>query len=233
MKRLYFFRSTLHRFSRSYFSSEIRIQMNETKDFFPIRGVPEFTNGKFTVFEYQQEPVKVDEQGEYQRLPQVPYEIKENALKGFVYTFFLTILGRLASNWSLKFMTTGTTFFPIIPAGVFTYFYGRSLWYMYNSVTAVHLKEDGKTIVLTFKNNLQSPIEVEISRITKKKEENFLMECYTEPFLFPIQVDYTDKYGPYSLRNKRTFYLYGDSHSCIKHGEILRAVLNSQNIKTK
>ena len=227
------FKSTLHRFSRSFFSSEIRIQMNETKEFFPIRGLPEFTNGKFTVFEYQQEPVKKDEQGEYQRLPQVPYEIKENALKGVLYTFFLTIAGRLGSNWSLKFITTGTTVYPFIPATLFTYFYGRSLWYMYNSVTGIHLKEDGKTVILSFKNNLQSPKEVEISRITKKKEENFLNECYTEPFLFPIQVDYTDKYGQYSLRNKRTFYLYGDFHSCINHGEILRAILNSQNVKTK
>jgi hypothetical protein len=226
-------RSTFNKISRSFFSTEIRIKAHETKEFFPIRGVPEFTNGKFTVFEYQPEPVKVDEQGEYQRLPQVPYEIKEFALKGTLYTFFLTVFGRFSSNWSTSFITTGTTFFPIIPATIFTYLYGRALWSMYNCITSVNLKEDGKTVIFTFKNNLQSPIEVEISKITKKKEENFLMECYTEPFLFPIQVDYTDIYGQYSLRNKRTFYLYGDSHSCIKHGEILRAILNSKNIKVK
>jgi hypothetical protein len=233
MKKLILIRPTLNRLTKSFFSTEIRIQTKETKEFFPIRGLPEFTEGKFTVFEYNQEPVKQDSQGEYQRLPQVPYEIKEFALKGFVYTFFLTWLGRFSSNWSLKFITTGSTIFPYIPAAVFTYFYGRSLWVIYNSITSIKLKEDGKTVILGFKNNLQSPVEVEISKITKKKEENFLMECYTEPFLFPIQVDYTDKYGEYSLRNKRTFYLYGDSHSCIKNGEILRAILNSQIIKVK
>jgi hypothetical protein len=224
---------TFIRFNRSFFSQEIRIQTNESKDFFPIRGVPEFTNGKFTVFEFLPEPVKTDEQGEYHRLPQVPYEIKELSLKGFVYTFFLTAAARFGSNWSYLFMTNGYTLYPIIPASVFTYFYSRTLWYMYNSITSVNLKEDGKTVIFTFKNNLQAPIEVEISKITKKKDEKFLLECFTEPFLFPIEVDFTDKYGQYSLMSKRTYYLHGDSHSCIKHGEILRAILNSQNIKLK
>lgn len=102
---------------------------------------------------------------------------------------------------------------------------------MYNSVTCVKLSEDGLKVILEFKNGLKKPIDLEIWRINKKKPENFLNECYTEPFLFPIELDFTDVKGNYSLLAKRTVYLYGDSHNCIKHGEILRAILNSQTIK--
>jgi hypothetical protein len=221
------------RFNKRAFCAEIRIQTKDTKPFLPIRGIPEFNNGLFTVFEYKPETEKKDNLGTYQRLQQVPYEIKENALKTFLYTFFLTAFGRLMSNYSLIFQTTQSTMFPYYPASIFVYFYSKSLWLMYNSVTGIYLKDDGQKVVLEFKNNLRPKLEVDIWRIKKKKEENFLLECFTEPFLFPIEVDYTDVYGSYSLRDKKTFYLYGDSQGNIKHGEILRALLNSQPIKVK
>lgn len=211
---------------------EIRIKYTEKDQFFPIREIPQFQNGYFTVFEYVQEPVQKDENGLFQRLPQVPYEIKEHALKGVLYTFFLTFLGRFSAAMKLApIKIFNIKFFPHYVASVAAYHTLRPLWYMYNSVTKIQLSEDGMKIRLEFKNGLKKPVEIEISRIYKKKAENFMNECYTEPFLFPVEIDYTDIKGEYSLLAKRTVYLYGDSHKCIKHGEILRALLNGQSIK--
>jgi len=102
---------------------------------------------------------------------------------------------------------------------------------MYNAVTKISLTECGQKVVLEFKNGLKGKKIVEISKMNKLREENFLNECYTEPFLFPIEIDETEKTGKYSLFAKKTVYLYGDSHRCIRHGEILRAILNGQEIK--
>lgn len=212
--------------------NEIKINKRELKYFFPIKGIPQFTNGSYTVFEYAPESVKSDEDGNYQRLPQVPYEIKEHALKGFYYTFFLVWVGRVLSNFTLPFSTTLTHVYPLIPLGVFSYQYLSTLCYMSNAVTAIRLKEDGLKVVLEFKN-FRKNLEVEIWRIQKGKQETFFNECYAEPFLFPITIDYTDIYGEYSLRNKQTVYLYGDSFKCIKDGEIFRAILNSESIQLK
>jgi hypothetical protein len=214
-------------------SEEIKISDKEKKFFFPIKGIPTFDSGLFTVFEYTPAKLENDNNGEFQKLPQVPYEIKEHALKGFIYTFFLMVAGRALTNFtSLSLFYNGTSLFPFIPLGVFFYQYSSALWYMYNAVSVIRLKEDGLTVILEFKN-FRRPIEVEIWRISKNKSENFFSECYSEPFLFPITLDYNDKYGEYSLFNKKTVYLYGDSHSCIKHGEMFRAILNSQSIKLK
>jgi hypothetical protein len=212
--------------------NEIRINKKDLKYFYPIRGIPQFTNGLCSVFEYSAEVSKQDESGEYQRLPQVPYEIKEHALKGFYYTFFLVWVGRVLSNFSLPYSVVLTHYYPLIPLGVFSYQYLSSLWYMSNAVTAIKLKEDGLKVVFEFKNFRQN-IEVEIWRIQKDKTENFFNECYAEPFLYPITLDYSDIYGEYSLRNKKRVYLYGDSFKCIKDGEIFRAILNGENIQLK
>jgi hypothetical protein len=211
---------------------EIKITPKEKKYFYPVKGLPEFDEkGLFTVFEYKEELSHVDKKGEYQRLVQVPYEIKEHSLKAFLYTFFLIWGGRMLSNFSTSFISTSGYMFSFVPASVFLYHFLSSVNYMYNAVTAIRLKNNGTHVILEFKNNIQRPVEIEISKLIKNREENFLLECYTEPFLFPIILDYTDEKGKYSLFNKRTVYLYGDSHSCIKNGEILRAILNSQNIK--
>lgn len=211
---------------------QTNFQSTDKDPFFPIKEIPQFENGLFKIFEYTEEPVKSDEKGEFQRLPQVPYEIKEHAMKGTVYTLFLTFLGRFLTG--LKLTPIGIfkyKFFPHYTAGVLLYQTFWPCWYMYNAVTRISLTEDGRKVILEFKNGLKGKKEVEISKINKKREENFLMECYSEPFLFPIEIDETEKTGKYSLFNKKTVYLYGDSHKCIKHGEILRAVLNGQEIK--
>jgi len=211
---------------------EINIPNKQEKFFYPIKGIPEFKNGTFTVYEYTPSAIITDAEGLSQKPPQVPYEIKEHALKGFVYTFFLVWTSRLFSNFSYaNFLVKGSySLYPFIPLGVFVYQYSRVLHYMLNAVTAIKLKENGSTVILEFKN-FRSPLEVEIWRISKNKEENFFYECYSEPFLFPITIDYSDIKGQYSLLNKKTFYIYGDSNNCIKHGEIFRAILNSQSIK--
>jgi len=211
---------------------EIRIKYKENEQFFPIREIPQFSQGYFTIFEYTQESIRADENGKFQRLPQVPYEIKEHALKGVLYTFFLTFLGRFGSAMKLVPLNVlKIKIFPHFVASVGAYHILRPLWYMYNAVTKIELSEDGRKVRLEFKNGLKRPIEVEISRLYKKKAENFLNECYTEPFLFPVEIDYTDIKGEFSVFAKRTVYLYGDTHRCIKHGEILRAILNGQSIK--
>ncbi len=216
------------------FASEIKISQNEKKFFYPIKGLPDFQSGEYKVFQYTPNKIEVDTQTneEFIKPPQVPYEIKEHAFKGFFYTFFLTWVGRYLSNFSTAaYLVKGSyTVFPFIPAGVFAYHYSMSLYYMMNAVTAIKLKEDGMNVILEFKN-MRSPLEVEIWRIKKGREETFLNECYSEPFLFPITVDYSDKKGEYSLFNKKTFYLYGDSHNCVKDGELLRAILNSESIR--
>ena len=81
-------------YAHAEIQKEIKISPKEISYFFPIKGLPKFENGLYTVFNYKEEPVKKDEEGVYQRLPQVPYEIKEHAFKGTIYTFFLVCFGR-------------------------------------------------------------------------------------------------------------------------------------------
>lgn len=182
-----------------------------------------FSNGIYNVFEYSSP--KADEDG-FILLPQVPYEIKEHALKGVLYTFFLTLIGRIVASNNTNFFSYAL--YSYFPAGVFLYQYGKSLWYMYNAIIKVDLIEGGEKVRLHFK--YQPSFEVKINQILKKKEENFLVECFTEPFLYPIQINFTELYGKFSLRSHRIYYLYGDKHNNIKNGEILRAIINGQNI---
>ena len=65
---------------------EINVKSDEKNFYYPIRGIPEFTNGQFTVFQFNDNADK---------LPLIPYEIKECAMKGFLYTFFLLHLFKL------------------------------------------------------------------------------------------------------------------------------------------
>jgi hypothetical protein len=191
--------------------------------FMPSRPVEFAEDGKLCIFEYKA-PV-ADETG-FVKLQQVPYEIKEHALKGFMYTFFLTFFGRTIG--ASAFNTTAYTMFPFIPAAVFAYHYSKPLYYMLNSVIKIELLNCGSRVKLHFK--FLPPMEVNINQLIKKKEENFLNETYTEPFLYPVQLNLTEKYSKFSFRSHRLVYLYGDSHEVIKQGEILRAIINNQNI---
>lgn len=183
-----------------------------------------FVNGKYTVFEYK-EPTP-DETG-FIKLPQVPYEIKEHAVKAFVYTFMLTMVNRLISTICHFYLSYN--FVTFIPAAVFAYQFLRPLYLMYNAVIKVELLEDGETIRLTYKNK-SSTRDVKIGQLIKKEKENFFVECYTEPFLFPLQINNSKNTGKFSLKSHKRFFLYGDSHETIKNGEVLRAILNNQNI---
>ena len=169
--------------------------------FMPSRPLEFSENGKLCIFEYK-EP-KPDETG-FVKLPQVPYEIKEHSLKGFLYTFFLTFFGRAIGSNYLNPMAY--TYFPFVPAAVFTYHYSKALWYMINSVTKVELLNCGSRVKLHFK--FLPAMEVNINQLIKKKEENFLNETYTEPFLYPVQLNLTEKYGKYSFRSHKLVYLY-------------------------
>jgi hypothetical protein len=205
---------------------EINYEVYETsfKEYFvPSQQLEPIDKEGLTIFKFS-EPIP-DKDG-FVKLPQFPYEIKEYAFKGFVYTLFLTWGGRFLSGLSIP---GNYTIFPFIPFGVFLYQYGNALWLMYNAVTEVRLLGDGKTLRLFFK--FRQSVDVSISQLVKKKEENFLNECYSEPMLYPIQINQTEKYGKYSFRSHWTVYLYADSHEAIKYGEILRAAINNQPIQ--
>lgn len=197
-----------------------------TEVFTPSRPL-EFINGKCVIFQYT--PPQSDVDG-FVKLPQVPYEIKEHALKGFTYTFMLTMVCRFISATSYALANPFTfNYSTLLPAGVFAFHFLKPLYLMHNAVVKVELLEDGETIRLSYKNT-STTRDVKINQLIKKEKENFLVECYTEPFLFPMQINYSEKYGKYSLFSHKRFYLYGDSHSTIKNGEVLRAIINGQNI---
>lgn len=215
-------------------AKEIFIRADNLNHYYPTKSLPQFKDGVYTLFEYKEEPANFDDVGEYHRLPQVPYEIKEHGLKSVLYGSFLVWIGRFLTSFNPNFFSgLAIGSFSYIPAAVVSYHILRPLWYMYNAITTIRLKEDGSTVIFEFKNGLQKPLEIEVQQLKKKKNENFFAECYTEPYLFPIEVDFTGKYGKFSLKNKRTYYIYGDSFNCIKDGELFRAVLNSQPIKLK
>lgn len=206
--------------------NEMNYEVYETsfKEYFvPSQALANINDNGLSIFKF--EPAVADETG-FVKLPQVPYEIKEHALKGFLYTFFLTIIGRMIAAFGT---VSSYSVFPFIPAGVFFFQYSKSLLYLFNSVTEISLLKDGQNVRLSFK--FRPDMTISISQIIKKQEENFLNECFTEPTLYPIQINRVNEYGKYSLRSHLTVYLYSDSHKCIKNGEILRAILNNQPIK--
>ena len=222
-----FYSNNFLKFNKSFFSfdnvkgpQEIHIKSTTVDQFYPIRGLPEFQNGLFTVFDNKQLDNKV------------PYLIKEYSTKGFLYTFFLIWGGRYIAAYSSAKIVSYSMFYSFIPAGVFSFFYGKIVWTMMNAVTTIRLKENGTHVILEFKNFLPS-LEVEISRLKKVESETIYNECYFEPNLYPIDIDYEDVYGKFSFRSKRRVYLYSDSHESIRNGEIFRAIINGQNIRLK
>ena len=215
-----FFHLNKRQFTVGSNPEEILIKSKTVEHFYPIRGIPEFQNGLYTVFENKSLDVKI------------PYQIKEYTIKGFLYTFFLCWGGRFLGAYTNAKIISVSMLYSFIPASVFTFFYSKIIWTMLNAVNAIRLKENGTHVIFEFKN-LLSPLEVEISRLRKINSESIFYECFYEPTLYPIEIDYNDIYGKYSLRNLRTVYIYGDSHESIKNGEIFRAILNGQNIKLK
>lgn len=58
-----------------------------------------------------------------------------------------------------------------------------------------------------------------IRDIKKQAHEKTLIETYEEATMFPLKV------------GAKTYYLSGQGQECVKHGEVLRAIINGQSIK--
>ena len=200
----------------------INVQSNDTKYHYPIRGFPSFSAGKYTVFENKLEDGK---------LALIPYEIKECAMKGFLYTFFTAWVGRSISAFNYSPVNIGLI--PAFGAALFLFQYGKAWHYMANSVTKIELLENGTQVRFEFKN-FRKPLIVDINRIKKSDNvEKTILESYAEPYLLPITIDYEDIYGKSSFKSTKKYFIYGDSHTAIKDGEIFRAIINAQSIKLK
>lgn len=199
-------------------AQEIKVQSEDSKYYYPIRGFPAFTSGSYTVFENKISDGK---------LPLLPYEVKECAMKGFLYTLFTVWLARFAtaglySSWGL---------IPYWSASLFVYQYAKVWHFMLNAITKIELLENGTQVRFEFKN-LRKSIVVDISRIKKLDNlEKTVLESFAEPYLLPIEINYEDIYGKQSFRSTKKYFIYGDSHTAIRDGEIFRAIINAQSIK--
>jgi hypothetical protein len=193
----------------------------------------EFKNDYFKVYEYLEDDVKYEDLKQvHQKLPPIPHEIREHMMKGFIYTFFLTFFGRFLSAYSkINFISLSISPLSYFGAAVFSYHYLKPIYYMYNSIVKIEVHKDGKKARFHFKNNLKTCMDVDINKIRKVKNENTFLECYNEPFLYEIVLDMSDKFSKYSIKNTKSLFIYGDSHTCIKHGEIFRSIINSKYIK--
>lgn len=207
--------------SRKSFA-EIVINSARKEKFHPVRGVPNAENGLITVFQYSEKP---------NYLPSFPYEVKTCAMKIAIYNSFLFFPARWFSSINLSlFSGEISTFFPYIPAAVFLFQFAKIMNYAAKMITGIKLQSNGTHVELTFKNFWQ-PLVVPINDITAKQELTFFQQTFEEPYLFPIEIDFTAKHGKYSLLSKQTYYIYGDDHSCVKHGELFRAIVEGRQIE--
>mmetsp|Transcript_7931 Transcript_7931/g.13312 ORF Transcript_7931/g.13312 Transcript_7931/m.13312 type:complete len:93 (-) Transcript_7931:75-353(-) len=92
---------------------------------------------------------------------------------------------------------------------------------MTRAVTKVQLHEDGKQVTLTLGRYNDSEVTVNIRDIKKQEQERNLVVTFEEQCLFPIKV------------GSEVYYLNGQGQESIKNGEIFRAIVNGQSIKTK
>ena len=72
---------------------------------------------------------------------------------------------------------------------------------------------------MTMTPRVGSPFKAKIQDITKLREEKELIQTFEEAYLFPIEV------------NGKKWYLHGNGHESIKHGEAFRAIINGQSLK--
>jgi hypothetical protein len=84
-------------------------------------------------------------------------------------------------------------------------------------IRRVELHADGQTV--TMHSTTGKTVTAKITDIKKLRHEKTLVETYEESFLFPITV------------NGTKWYLNGQGHESIKHGEAFRAIINGQAIK--
>ena len=91
---------------------------------------------------------------------------------------------------------------------------------MTNAVTKVTLLEGGKQAEFTFGKTGGKTTIVNIKDIVKEENEKVLVETYEESTMFPLKV------------GAKTYYLHGQGQECVKNGELLRAIINGQSIKS-
>lgn len=91
---------------------------------------------------------------------------------------------------------------------------------MTNAVTKVVLLESGKQAEFTFGKVGGKTVTVNIKDIVKGENEKVLVETYEESTMFPLKV------------GNKTYYLHGQGQECVKNGELLRAIINGQSIKS-
>ena len=91
---------------------------------------------------------------------------------------------------------------------------------MTNAVTKVVLLEGGKQVEFTFGRTGGKTTTVNIRDIKKEENEKVLVETYEESTMFPLRVGST------------TYYLHGQGAECVKNGELLRAIINGQSVKS-
>ena len=143
----------------------------------------------------------------------MPWEVKEVSTKAF--------MGILGCLWLDLFFKMNPIFYSI-PAGWFSFYWCWMTWkYMGHAITKIELHEDGKNVTCTLKVGTQ--LTWKIKDISKATDEKILVEAFEEPYLFPIDVEHS--------KGKKRYYVYGQGHEPIKHGEIFRAIINGQAIK--
>ena len=61
--------------------------------------------------------------------------------------------------------------------------------------------------------------DCKISDVSKLKSEKDLVQTFEESYLFPVQIA------------GKKWYLHGNGHESVKHGEAFRCIINGQSIK--
>ena len=93
----------------------------------------------------------------------------------------------------------------------------RSMSIMGRTVRKIELHQDGKTVTVT--PRIGSTWDVKIQDIRKLKHEKELVQTFEEAYLFPVEI------------SGKKWFLHGNGHESIKHGEAFRAIINGQSIK--
>ena len=138
----------------------------------------------------------------------VPFEIKELSFKcgmGFMGAGVIDYMYHLGI-YSELFM-----------AGFVLNWVYRTATIMGSTVRKIELNSDGKTVTVT--PRIGNAWNAKIGDFRKLKHEKELIDTFEEAYLFPVQI------------GDKKWYLHGNGHESIKHGEAFRAIINGQSIK--
>ena len=133
----------------------------------------------------------------------MPYELKELSFK-----CGMGLMGVMVIDYN-----TSLNFYSEVAAAAFALnWVYKATQMMTSTIRKVELHRDGKTVTIT--PRLGSPWDVKISEVSKLEHEKSLVETFEESYLFPVQI------------SGKKWYLHGQGHEAIKHGEAFRAVIN-------